>query len=134
MKSIRTQKVASSIQSALAELIRRELNDPRISNVGMITITEVDLSPDHRNATIYVSFMGQTMENAPVKEALAALHSSSSFLHRSLKKALPLRSIPQLLFRYDNQFDNAAVINAALKRAQSVEEETKEVRANHEVS
>lgn len=132
MKSIRTQKVASLIQNTLSEIVRRELNDPRLHEVGMITITEVDLSPDHRNANVYVSFMGLQPDDKRVKAALSALHRSRVFLHNRLKKLMAVKNVPQLLFRFDNQFDNAQMIGEALQEARAVEAETERVRSSAE--
>jgi ribosome-binding factor A len=119
--SRRSKQVAGAIQVELADLLRRELNDPRLQAVGWVTISEVEIASDHRNANVYVSFMGQEERSVIVQEALKALKHSSGFLHRALMKRLALRSIPQLNFRYDNSFDYAQKVSVALKEAQDVE-------------
>ena len=128
----RTRQVANLIREELVDITRREIHDPRVTNVGMITFSSVDLSPDRRNATVYVSFMGQEADSETVKGALAALRSASGFYHRLLVKRLKMRNIPQLIFRYDQGFDRAAVIQSALKEAEDIEKETKKVRDREE--
>ncbi len=115
--SIRTKKVTSLIREKLSRILLRETNDPRLINVGMITISSIDLAPDHRNATIYVSFMNTNPETIEGRHALKALNAASGFLQYSLKKTIHLKNIPQLIFRYDASFNEAAKINDLLDQA-----------------
>lgn len=91
----RTERIASQIQIELARIIHAEVLDPR---VRIVTITEVQVSPDLENAKIYVT----TRADKDIKEMLLALKSVTPFLRRQLAKALQLRKTPQLRF-YDDE-------------------------------
>lgn len=118
--SRRTRQVAQEIKRWLVQICQRELSDPRLAQVGMITFSEVDLSPDYRNATVYVAFMGIDKSSNAAKEALSALQSASGFFHRSIMQKMSLRVGPRFLFKHDDLFDKAAVVGAALDRAKQV--------------
>ncbi len=115
--SRRTRQVANAVREELVQMIHRDLNDPRIQQVGMITVSGVKLSPDHKNATVYVSFMGKEEKSPEVIAALVALQSATGFFHRSLLKRLQVKAVPRLIFRYDSLFDNASSIQIALSEA-----------------
>ena len=124
--SRRTRQLASLIRDELVQIAQRELNDPRIAKVGMLTFSGIEISPDHRNAMVYMSFMGQEEKSPAVQDALAALASASGFFHRQLLKRLQVKAVPKLQFRFDSMFDKAATINVALKEAAEVEKEAAE--------
>ena len=113
--SVRTRKVASLLQKEIADIVRNEVRDPRLQNFMMVTISAVDLAPDHRNATVYVSFMGQSEEEER-KKGVAALTKAAGFIQRLLLKRLSMKNIPLLLFRYDDSFDYADKMSQALKK------------------
>lgn len=113
--SRRTRKVANLIRTELSRILSYEINDPRLKNVGMVTISGIDLASDHRNATVYVSFMGVDIHSSQAKDALRALNRASGFIHYSLKKCVYLRSVPHFIFRYDPSFDEAAKLNKILQ-------------------
>jgi ribosome-binding factor A len=122
MSNRRSQQVAAAIRDELVEITRKEISDPRIERVGFITFSEVKMSPDHRNATVYVSFMGKDEKSQEVRDALAALQSASTYFHRALVKRLRMKSHPHLSFKYDRGFDKAAQLSPAF---QKLEAETK---------
>ncbi|RZA09766.1 MAG: 30S ribosome-binding factor RbfA [Proteobacteria bacterium] len=124
----RNRQVASAIREELVAMARDDISDPRLRAVGMITFSGVDLTPDLKNATVWVSFMGKSEENGDVQKALKALRSSAKFMHRLLIKRIPMKSHPHLTFKYDNGFDRAAVVNVALNEAAALEKETAKVR------
>ena len=94
--SRRTERVASTIQHELAQIIMRELNDPRIT--GMPSITRVKVSPDLSIADVYVTIMGTAgQQNA----ALNALRHSAGLMRTKLTAAMTLRVAPYLKFHID---------------------------------
>ena len=91
----RSRRIAEQVQRELSGIIRLELNDPR---VGMITITDVEVTPDHAYAKIYFTVLeGESR----VDETTAGLQHSAGFLRSRLAQRLKMRSVPQLQFRYD---------------------------------
>jgi ribosome-binding factor A len=109
----RSQRVGEQIQRLLAELIRREVKDPR---VGLVTVTAVEVSRDLTHAKVFFLPFDQ---QRPVEEVGAALASAAGFLRIHLKKQLGMRSVPELRFLPDESIERAvrlsALINAAVK-------------------
>ncbi|MFZ6759190.1 30S ribosome-binding factor RbfA [Undibacterium sp. Ji50W] len=89
-------RVADQIQRDLAEIIWSELKDPR---VGMITLTEVQLTPDYAHAKVYFT----TLVDDPVaiKNTIEALLKASGFLRNQLGLRLHIHTLPQLHFVHD---------------------------------
>ncbi len=102
--SRRTQRVNDLLREQLSELIQREVKDPRVAH-GLVSITEVQVSPDMRHATVYVSHLGDPGERDEVLRGLAA---AAHFLHVELMRRLKMRSVPELLFRFDPSIERGA--------------------------
>jgi ribosome-binding factor A len=92
--STRVPRLDALLQQEISALVAREVHDPR---VGFVTITRVDVSPDLRHATVWVSLIGQPAER---RETLRALGRAMPFLRRRLGE-LRLRRIPELHLRED---------------------------------
>lgn len=114
--SRRTRQVGDLLREELTDIIRKEVKDPRI---GFYTITRVDVSPDLRVASAYVSVLGTEEER---EETLVALRGASRFIRRHLKPRLHMRQIPELDFRDDRSMEHAQVIAEML---QELSEESK---------
>ena len=99
MSSRRTQRVNDLLREVIAEVVARELKDPRLTDL-MISITEVQSSPDMHEARVLVSVLGDEEQQ---QDALAALTRSSGYIWRQIRPHLKLRSIPKLEFRLDNR-------------------------------
>jgi len=115
--SRRTRQMSSAIRDEVVKIIQREISDPRVTQVGMITVSGIKLSPDHKNAMIFVSFMGKEEKSLDVQNALAGLTAATGFFHRLLLKRLQTKNVPQLIFRYDPLFDKADIVQKALTEA-----------------
>jgi ribosome-binding factor A len=118
MTSYRQRRVADFIQEQLAELLQREVRDPRL---GLITITAVDVSPDLQQAHVYFSLIG---DQAAVKNAQRGLDHASGFLRRELAARLQLRVVPTLTFHFDKSLAEGSRIEELLHQIE--EEESKE--------
>lgn len=94
--SRRTERLGSTIQQELAQIIMRELNDPRLT--GMPSITRVKVSPDMSVADVYVTIMGTPGQQSA---ALNALRHSAGLMRTRLTKMLSLRVAPFLKFHMD---------------------------------
>ena len=110
MASNRIGRINEEIQRELAEQIRF-LKDPRVSQVGMVSITRVDTTGDLRYARIYVSVLDKNQE----KDVLKGLKSASGFLRRELGRALQLRYTPELQFIGDDSISQGAHILEVLR-------------------
>jgi ribosome-binding factor A len=124
----RNRQVAGAIRDELVTIIRKDLSNPSLERVGMITFSGVDLTEDFRNATVWVAFMGKQEENREVQEALKALRDSAMFIHRLLIKRIPMKVHPLLSFKFDPGFERAAIVNEALQEAAALEKETAKFR------
>jgi len=103
MSTRRIARVNDLIRKEISELLMREIRDPRLG--GLLSVTEVDTSPDLRHAKVFVSVMGSEEEKRRVEEGLAA---ASGFLRRSLGERLSLRHIPQLDFQRDESIERGS--------------------------
>ena len=121
--SRRTRQVGELIKEEVADIIRREVKDPRI---GFFSLTGVQMSPDLRFARVYVSVLGTEDERV---ETLTALRSASGFIRHHLKPRLRMRQIPELDFRDDRSMEHAAEIARTLSeinRSDSVRSQSEE--------
>ena len=108
----RQLRVGEELRHALAQVLQRgELRDPALAEVT-VTVTEVRVSPDLKNATAYVMPLGGR-NGAAVIEGLTR---SAGYLRGQLARAVPLRFSPSLSFALDTSFDHASRINELLHR------------------
>lgn len=110
--SQRQLRVGEELRHALVQIIERaHFRDPDLMGVS-ITVTEVRVSPDLKNATAYVTRLGG--EN--VDTLVAALKRAAPYLRGQLAKAVKLRAVPVVGFAADTSFDYASSINDILHR------------------
>lgn len=108
----RNLRVGEEIRHALSDIfLRGEAHAPDLLGVS-ITVSEVRVSPDLKNATAYV--MPLAGENK--KTTLAALQSSSPELRHLLSKRVKLRYVPKIFFALDESFEEARRISELLKK------------------
>ena len=105
----RRRRVAEQVREALARALREEVRDP---DMGFLTLTEVDLSPDLRHARVFFSTLAPEDKR---DAALAALRKSGPFLKRSLARSSGLRFVPELEFEFDPSLESGARIEALLR-------------------
>src|SRR3954447_4796873 len=91
----RTARVDELLREEISEVIRREVDDPRI---GFVTITDVEVAPDLRHANVWVSIIGTAEER---KQALRALSHAMPFVRGRLGR-LRLKRIPELHVKEDD--------------------------------
>ena len=109
--SQRQLRVGEELRHVLAEVLEREtLRDPVLSGQP-ITVTEVRVSPDLRAATAFVIPLGGGGTEAVVE----ALNGVKSFLRRRIAQAVRLRFVPDLVFKADQSFDEAAKVERLFK-------------------
>lgn len=104
----RSDRVAEQLQRELADLLQFEVKDPRI---GMVTITEVEVSGDMAHAKVYYT------AEAGSAELQAGLDRSAGFLRTQLSQRMLLRSVPQLQFIYDASIDRGMRIARLIDEA-----------------
>lgn len=110
--SQRQLRVGEEVRHALAQLLRPgELRDPALREAD-ITVTEVRVSPDLKNATAFV----MPLAGRNTAEIMAGLKRSAPFLRARLARQVELRQAPNITFAFDNAFDSAARIAALLQQ------------------
>jgi len=109
--SQRALRAGELVRHALAEILSRgEVHDPVIQG-HVITVPEVRMSPDLRQATIYVMPLGGRDE----KEVLAALDRNKRYLRGEIARRVNLKFAPDIRFRLDERFDEAERIEKLLR-------------------
>ena len=112
--SQRTDRLDSQIRAELAELLQREMKDPR---VGFTTITRVETARDLGTAKVWVSTMGSEEER---EKTMRALTDAAPWLRRQLGERLTLRHVPQLVMRHDDSIEAG---DRVLRILRGIEEE-----------
>jgi len=91
----RSRRIAEQVQRELSDIIRLELKDPR---VGMITIVDVEVSPDQSHARVFFTVLG---DQSRIADTTEGLQHAAGFLRSELAHRMKLRVVPQLQFKYD---------------------------------
>lgn len=106
----RQRRVGEELRHVVAQILRDGAPRDPVLRDASITVTEVQISPDLRSATVYV--MPLAGGNSPA--VLAALTRGAAFLRGRVGQELALRHVPNLAFALDETFDHAARIAALL--------------------
>lgn len=107
----RQRRVADQIQRELADIIRLELKDPR---VGMITLTDVEVSPDFAHAKVFFTTLGGEEARALAE---AGLRRASGFLRSMLGKTIKVHNTPELHFIFDTSVETGIRISQLIDEA-----------------
>ena len=108
MGEIRIRKIQEFIKQEVSRIILQELKDPRL---GFVTVTDVRITGDLREATVYVSLFGSDEEK---KNTLAALAKANGFIRSEVGKRLGIRYSPQIGFKEDQSLDYGMKIEKIL--------------------
>src|SRR5690625_490491 len=110
MENTRPNRVAEQMKKEIGELINQKLKDPRI---GFITVTDLDLTNDLQNATVYISVLGDETEK---EESLIGLSKASGFIRSEIGKKIRLRKVPEIIFKFDEAHEHGNRIEAILRK------------------
>ena len=119
MASNRIGRINEEVQRELSALIRT-VKDPRVSQMGMVSVTAVETTPDLRYAKVYISVLDKTRS----ADVLKGLKSASGYLRRELSRSLKLRYTPELVFERDDSIDKGAHILDLLRSVEIRERES----------
>ncbi|KRB76050.1 ribosome-binding factor A [Nocardioides sp. Root190] len=126
MASPRVRKIADRIKVIVAEMLERRIKDPRL---GFVTITEVRMTGDAQNATIYYTVLGDGEVQA---DTAAALESAKGVLRAEVGKQLGMRTVPSLAFAFDGIPESARQLDEVLARAREADAAVAAVREGKE--
>jgi len=108
----RSERVAQSIIRQLAIILRSEVKDPRVSG---LTITDVEVTKDLRQAKVFVSSM--LGDDTDIEGTMAAVDRANGFLRRKLASVIEMRHCPNLIFAYDSSISDGAKMSALIDKA-----------------
>ncbi|HEX5986214.1 MAG TPA: 30S ribosome-binding factor RbfA [Nocardioides sp.] len=111
MSSPRVRKVADRIQVVVAEMLERRIKDPRL---GFVTVTDVRVTGDTQNASVFYTVMG---EEEQLASTAAALESAKGLIRSEVGKQLGMRHVPSLEFIHDALPESARHLDELLARA-----------------
>ena len=114
----RLEKVAEAIKEEVAQILQRELKDPRI---GFVTVTRVAVTADLQHATVYFSTLERHGNPA---ETEAGLKSAQGYIRKLLGERLRIRVTPEVTFRADPSVAEMARISKLLGEVKKSTEET----------
>lgn len=120
----RARRLSVRIREVVADTLRTQVKDPRL---GMITLTDVRVTPDLREATIYYTVLGDAEEHAATA---AALDSARGVLRTQVGRQTGIKFTPSLSFVTDEIPDTARQIDELLDRARQADAEVQRAAAN----
>ncbi|WP_019412823.1 30S ribosome-binding factor RbfA [Paenisporosarcina sp. TG20] len=112
----RSNRVAEQMKKELGEIIARRLKDPRI---GFVTVTDVEVTGDLQQATVFITVLGDDKER---QETLKALAKAKGFIRTEIGQRIRLRKTPELMFEFDVSADYGNKIDTLLRQIKNTEE------------
>ena len=104
MNTARLARIGHLIKQELSLILTRKVKDPRI---GFVSITDVDVSPDIKNAKIFISVLG---DDEAKKHSLKGLESASKYIRCELAKVLDIKFMPDINFYLDDSIERGSKI------------------------
>lgn len=114
----RRDRICEQIRRELAELIRSELRDPR---VGMVSLTEVQISVDYAHAKVYFSTLAGSEH---LDSVLLGLQKASGFLRSELGRRISIHSTPQLHFIFDESLERGEKMSKLISEAAAISDQS----------
>ncbi|MGO1391894.1 30S ribosome-binding factor RbfA [Agrococcus casei] len=114
----RARKIADRIRQITVDALRNEVKDPRL---GFVTVTDVRVTGDLQNATVFYTVLGSQEE---ITDSGVALESAKGLIRRELGRGLSLRLTPSVEFVLDGLPENAASIEHLLDEARHRDAQT----------
>jgi ribosome-binding factor A len=111
----RLKKTEIDLQREISFIINSKIKDPRI---GFVTVTDVQLSNDHRYLDIFVSIMG---DGEKISNSLQGLRHCEGFIKKNLKERFRLKTMPELKFIYDRSIDHGIKVTELLENLKKEE-------------
>jgi ribosome-binding factor A len=113
----RSERVSDQMKEEIADILMRKIKDPRI---GFVTVTDVEVADDLRNAKVFVSIYGGDKD-----KTLKGLESASAFIRSELGRRMRMRYTPEILFRFDKTVEQGAHIMELLRTLEEEKEKKK---------
>jgi ribosome-binding factor A len=104
------ERVSEQLLREIGTVIAQEIRDPRIPDI--VTITEVKLAKDVRNATVYASIMGDANQK---RSGIEALNKAAPFIQRIVASRVVMKNFPHLIFKLDTSIEYGQHMNDLFK-------------------
>ncbi|MFC1476667.1 30S ribosome-binding factor RbfA [Fibrobacterota bacterium] len=105
------ERIREHLHREIAWAITNKVNDPSIRD--LVTVTDIKLAQDTRNATIYVSVYGEKEQK---EKAISALNRAAPFIQRCISPRISLKNFPKLYFKIDSSLERGQHINSLLEQ------------------
>jgi ribosome-binding factor A len=110
----RNARLNSLLKREISQLLERTVNDPRLC--GLISITDVSVSPDLEHAKVFVSILGNEADKG---EVLKGFDAASGFLRKELASRLTLKCVPKLSFYCDDSIERGSKLLKLMEQVSS---------------
>ena len=117
--SLRANRVGEQMKKELTDIIGRKLKDPRI---GFVTVTDVRVTGDLQQATVYISVLGNQEQE---ENTLIGLAKASGFIRSEIGKRIRLRITPEITFEWDESLEYGQRIETLIHQIHSEEDDNK---------
>ncbi len=109
MAELRANRVAEQMKKDLGEIMTTKIKDPR---VGFVTVTDVEVTGDLQQATIYISVLGTEKEK---QDSLLGLTKAKGFIRSEIGKRIRLRKTPEITFEFDEALEYGNRIESIIR-------------------
>lgn len=116
--SVRANRVGEQMKKELGEIIGRKIKDPRI---GFVTITDVQVTGDLQQATVYISVLGDEKQK---ENTLIGLAKAKGFIRSEIGQRIRLRKTPEIIFEFDESVEYGNRIESLLHQIQNEKKTT----------
>lgn len=113
MERSRPSRLGEVFKKEISDIIKKDLKDPRI---GFVTITAVEISPDLKCATVFLSVLGDQKER---ERSLRGLKNARGHIRSELGKRVRLKFLPELVFEIDKSIEEGMRISELIKHLHS---------------
>jgi ribosome-binding factor A len=118
----RLEKVNEELKREISEIVQYKLKDPRL---GLVTITQVEITPDLRIAKVYFSVLGSVQEEAKAEQGL---QSSAGYVRKLVGEVIKMRYTPELIFKLDKTAEYSVNV---FKQLEEIKNESKKGRRSN---
>ncbi|MBB6443885.1 30S ribosome-binding factor RbfA [Bacillus benzoevorans] len=118
--SVRANRVGEQMKKELGEIIGRKIKDPRI---GFVTVTDVQVTGDLQQATVYISVLGDEKQR---ENTLIGLAKAKGFIRSEIGQRIRLRKTPEIIFEFDESVDYGNRIESLLHQIHKEEKDNQQ--------
>lgn len=121
MKSLRGERLSAEYQKAVYEVISKKLKYKTDKIKGIVSVTKADVSPDLKNAKIFISVLGKDKEES--KATFEAIKEHAGFIRYELAHMMQMRTVPELHFLWDDTMEYGDKIDRLIQSIHKEDEE-----------